>query len=278
MKVLLAWWWLYGCLIATAMAVLLSHHSYGYVPRGSWDESTDLVVVTAHFSEDLDWLLGSRHPVVVCDKPGAMPMPFVADPQCTLTVNRGREVSSFLKFIVEYYDRLPRNVAFLHGHETSWHDGLPMSLLEALDRVKRGKFGYINLNNVQNSKVIDEEALRGVKRHAPHVEVGHLGHLFLQKTWSKHFEPILKIPFPEHLQFMCCAQFIVSAGTIRRHPRTTYRALYDLVMDPAHGDDWAVGAGLEFVWHILFGEPADMCEGQTAEECSPAGYLATRYD
>ena len=263
-------------MVAMVAAVLLFHRRFGYVPPAAWDESTDLVVVTAHFSEDLTWLLRSKHPVVVCDKPGAASMPFVPDARCTLTRNRGREASSFLKFIVEYYDRLPRHVAFLHGHETSWHDGLPMPLLDALDRAKRGEFGYINLNNVQHRKVIAKDAVPGVELHLEG-EVGHRGHTFLEKTWSRHFEPILKIPFPKHLQFMCCAQFVVSAQTIRRHPKSTYVALYKLVMDPAHGDEWPVGAGLEFVWHILFGEPADMCEGQPAEECTPAAYLATRF-
>lgn len=272
-----SWVIIVSCILS-AVIVLASMESDGYGTK-EWDhQSSELVIVTAHFSEKLDWLLKSKYPVIVCDKPGAKPMPFPADPKCSLPTNRGREASSFLKFIVEYYHRLPRYVAFLHGHETAWHHGLSMSLLDAVDRAKRGQFDYINLNNVQHSKVITNEALRHVKHHAKNVQVGHPGHTFLQKNWSRHFEPILKIPFPKHVRFMCCAQFVVSARAIRRHPLSTYKALYDMVMDPSHGDDWPVGAGLEFVWHILFGEPADMCDGKDeVGECTEAHYLASRF-
>ena len=262
---------------AVIVLVIRGEEGYGYASK-AWNESSDLVIVTAHFAENLDWLLKSKHPVIVCDKPGAKPMKFTADPKCSIVKNRGREASSFLKFIVEYYHRLPRYVAFLHGHETAWHHRLPMSLLDAIDRAKRDQFDFINLNNVKHSKVITDDALSNVKHHAKHLEVGHRGHLFLQKTWSDHFEPILKIPFPTHLQFMCCAQFIVSARAIRRHPLSTYQALYDLVMDPSHRDEWAVATGLEFVWHIIFGESADMCKDSETEKCTEAHYLASRFE
>jgi hypothetical protein len=88
-------------------------------------KKSNLVIVTAHYNEDLEWLKKSRHPVVLCDKPGAKSSSFTPDKSCTLNVNRGREASSFLKYIVENYDRLPERIAFIHGHEETWHQRYP---------------------------------------------------------------------------------------------------------------------------------------------------------
>jgi hypothetical protein len=32
-----------------------------------------------------------------------------------------REAGRYLRFIVQYYDHLPRHVAFVHGHRRAWH-------------------------------------------------------------------------------------------------------------------------------------------------------------
>ena len=244
--------------------------------KRGWNGDTELVIVTAHYKEDLNWLLDSEYPVVVCDKPGASPMPFQADPTCTLSINRGREASSFLKFIIENYDSLPHFVAFLHGHENANHQLLPFPRLEGIRRAKKHHH-YISLNALMSSKRIGRK---------------HGGHVALQKYWDSHFRDIFDgMDFPEHMRFMCCAQFIVSRHAIRRHPRAVYKRLYDLVMDPGNGSDWALGAAIEFVWHMLFGESPDMCsdarsdcmpELECEEDCkgvpqTQSAYVASRY-
>jgi hypothetical protein len=239
--------WLWVLLVGCVLLMLLGV----WRPVQSWDADTELVIVTAHYNEDLSWLLDSEYPVVVCDKPGAASMPFEADPMCSLPLNRGREASSFLKFIVENYDHLPRFVAFLHGHETAHHQLLPFPLLEAIQRAKKHDYHYISLNATISSKRIQD---------------GHGGHVALQKYWDSHFRDIFDgMDFPEHLWFMCCAQFIVSRDAIRHHPRVVYQRLYNLVMDPANGDDWALACAIEFVWHILFGESPDMCSDKGSD-------------
>ena len=241
-------WWLWVALMVCVFLVMLS------VRRAvQWNADTELVIVSAHYNEDLNWLLDSEYPVVVCDKPGAASMPFEPDPVCSLPVNRGREASSYLKFIVENYDHLPRFVAFLHGHERAHHQLLPFPLLEAIQRAKKNDYHYISLNATISSKRIQD---------------GHPGHAALQKYWDSHFRDIFNgIDFPEHLWFMCCAQFIVSRAAIRRHPRAVYQRLYNLVMDPSNGDEFDLACAIEFVWHMLFGESPDMCSDK-GSDCS----------
>ena len=261
-----------------ALAALLYHKTLTHhVGAMAWDSETELVIASAHYNEDLGWLLESKHPVVVCDKPGADRMPFSPDARCSLAVNRGKEASSFLKFIVEYYDELPRFVAFLHGHEHAWHHRLPFSILEALDKAKKNEFQFINLNNVQHSKFITQEvAERAAQDRAPDVEVAQVGHRFLREHWRDIFEPLLGMPFPAHLRYMCCAQFVVSRRAIRARPKATYQALLDLTMNPAYGDDLTLAYALESLWHIIFGEAPDMCQS-AAGPCTEEAYARTRF-
>lgn len=267
--------WL-ACVAAVALLAWWLHASWGMTDAER--SRRDLVVVTAHFNEDLRWLLDSAYPVVVCDKPGADPMPFPADRSCSLGVNRGREASAYLKYIVSNYHRLPAHVAFIHGHEDAWHHKLPFSLLEALDRARIDTHDYISLNNLQHSKIITAEAAQKHPERARELEVGHGAHHLLKKLWSTHLQPILRRPFPEHLRFQCCAQFIVSSRAIRRHPKAVYQRLLDMVMDPKNGDERSIAIAMEFVWHMLFtGGGPDMCEGGPPERCAASHLLETQF-
>ena len=239
--------------------------------RGRRDE---VVIVTSHFNEDLRWLKRSRYPVVVCDKPGARPMPFPADPSCTLGVNRGQEASAYLQYIVANYDRLPGHVAFIHGHEKAWHQKLPMSMLEAIDRARIDKYDFISLNGVQHSKIFSGSAVTNFPRRAQDVEVDHHAHRLLKRLWDLHLRPIFERPFPEHLRFPCCAQFIVSSRAIRRHPKEVYKRLLDMVLDPGNGDSRTVAIAMEWVWHMLFtASGPDMCEGEPPRKCTDSHFL-----
>jgi len=97
-----------------------------------------LTIITAHWKEDLTWLKNADVPVVLIDKEGAEPSPFV--PQHTIP-NYGLEASSYLKYIVENYENLPDHVAFIHGHETSVHQNHDRPLLE----VSRSQHSKIRL-------------------------------------------------------------------------------------------------------------------------------------
>jgi len=96
----------------------------GYRP---WDASTDMVIVVPQMTNFDDARTGgskeamrtgykwikeqTQFPYVLC--------PYCAievDPVCSVPTHQGFESSVFLSFIVNNYDRLPRTVAFLHGH------------------------------------------------------------------------------------------------------------------------------------------------------------------
>eukprot|EP00930_Biecheleria_cincta_P058251 TRINITY_DN44105_c0_g1_i1.p1 TRINITY_DN44105_c0_g1~~TRINITY_DN44105_c0_g1_i1.p1 ORF type:complete len:473 (+),score=48.65 TRINITY_DN44105_c0_g1_i1:75-1493(+) len=95
--------------------------------RRPWNDSTDLLIVMPEMRNLEDARVGgsreamrqgyrwvkqqTRFPYVLC--------PFCSiqlDAVCPIPTHQGFEASAFLSFIVHNYDRLPRAVAFLHGH------------------------------------------------------------------------------------------------------------------------------------------------------------------
>eukprot|EP00798_Chlamydomonas_sp_ICE-L_P019539 gene19539-26220_t len=205
----------------------------------------DLVIVTAHFNENLKWLKKARVPVVVCSKLNAETPALPADPKCTIT-NNGREASVYLKFIISNYDNLPKHVAFIHGHQTSYHQMLPFGLLSAIqDCALIDEYDYIPLSNSYFDRYAWKED--------PRMEM-------LRKMWDDVFRPYLHRDFPNKLIHDCCAQFIVSRTLILKHPKRAYEHWFSLFNNDKfynmYGyDDYEIAVMFEYIWHIIFGEP-----------------------
>jgi len=242
----------------------------------------DIVIVSSHYNEDLEWLNKSPWKVVICDKPGASSSSFRSDPSCTLDVNRGREASSFLKYIIENYDNLPSKMAFIHGHEDAEHQKYPKGLLEAIEDAKSDEFDYISLNNLIQVKK-DTGTTPKLPTHE-NMKFGDHPKVWeeMRKTWSSVFEPILGVKIPEYFRFNGQAQFIVSKKAIHRHGKDVYQKLYNFMMDP-NGDDWARGVILEFVWGMLFtGSSHDICNDPSDpilyQSCTDEAYRSSRFN
>jgi hypothetical protein len=199
-------------------------------------DKDQLVIVSSHFKEDLRWLKKTDNPVVVCSKTKSSPL-------CEEKINKGKEASAYLKFIIQNYDNLPNHVAFIHGHEKAWHQRFKANLLDVITNCAKYKeHGFISLNNY----FIDDR---------------YLDNKYMQKLhqiWDKEFRPYLNRDPPSHLYYDCCAQFIVSKERILRHSKDTYQSWYNLIInypknDHDHGHE--IATLFEYIWHIIFGEP-----------------------
>jgi len=203
----------------------------GFAQQRQWNASSDLVVVTAHFKEDVSWLRQSGLPLVICSKENGSSLPD-AEPRCMLP-NKGREASSLLKFIIAFYDELPKRIAFVHGHEFAWHQRF--DLLSAIHCAKKDKT-FVSLNVIfMDDRNMSNPTYIGIK-----------------DIWAEHFKPYLKIDFPDRVFHDCCAQFIVSRAAIRRIPKRGYEHWLQLLMSTAH--DSILSVQFEYLWHIIFGE------------------------
>lgn len=188
----------------------------------------ELVIVTSHYNEDLQWLEDTDKSVVLCSKK-------LESVNCPVSKNVGNECTSYLKFIIENYDNLPEFVAFIHGHENAWHQ--KGNLLDLIyNNAKYKEYDFISLNNF----FIDDRNL------------GNGMMVSIHELWDKYFRPYLKRDPPERVLHDCCAQFIVSKKRILALPKDAYETWYNLFLEDKI---WRLGYSFEYIWHVIFGEP-----------------------
>lgn len=228
---------LVAMMIILACCILLGYlktESFQVVDQ--YPTNADLIIVTSHHSEDLKWFQNTKLPVVVCSK-------VLDSPFCSMNVNKGREVTAFLKFIMDNYDRLPKHVAFLHGHETAWHQTFKKPLLEIIESCANyTQYGFVSLNNhpIDDRKIESNDIMKR-----------------LHKIWDPIFRPFLQRDAPNYLFADCCAQFIVARERIRRLPVDAYKRWFKYITeeDPFNDNGYTIGFMFEYIWHIIFGEP-----------------------
>jgi len=201
-----------------------------------------MIIVTNHWQEDLEWLKKSKFPVVVIDKVGSAPSCF--EPAMILE-NKGGADSSYFKYIIENYDNLPDHVAFLHGHETAYHQKHSRPLLEVIEGANLAH-GYIPLNGwVRGYQFFDEA-----------------GVLNCPQMWDDFKLPQeIKPRIGSLMMYEPNAQFIVSKERMRRFPKELYEHMYNVMM--TEEAEWCPHAKmmigrhraiLENIFHILYGD------------------------
>jgi hypothetical protein len=195
-----------------------------------------LTIVTSHWKEDLTWLLKSKFPVVLIDKEGADPSPFV--PQHVIP-NVGKECTAYLKYIIENYDNLPDYVAFIHGHETSHHQAHDRPLLEVIEGANVEKYGFVPINNA----------------HFPDSFYDDFGKVRMFTFFDRLCMPLKgERPFEGGPWiYEIGAQFVVSRERILANPKMLYEGWYHIFMNNLDFSD-EFTLILEKCWHVTFGE------------------------
>jgi len=273
-------------IILLLIIIIYIINNYNYLENFNLQRNYNLVIVSAHYNEDLNWLKNSKYPVIICDKPTASPMDFEANDSCSIDINLGREASSFLMYIINNYNNLPDFIAFIHGHEHTFHQKHPYGILRAIETARLDKYEYISLNVLIQS-IIYQEGLE-FERNKPRIDyVSDIAHILMKDIWPIIYEPELGYSFPETLRYHRSAQFIVSRNKILAHPIEFYKKLYDFVIDPqsflpnSNYNDFNSSCTLEFSWHMIFGLSPDFCETDPNDpiynNCNEETYLHSRF-
>lgn len=177
-------------------------------------------ICTSHFNEDLGWLDNSPWPLSIVHHEGGTPVDYTY-----LIPNIGFEVTSYLKYIIERYDSLPDHVAFIHGHETAFHQHGDRPMLDMIRDANIQKYDYIPLNNCWrcvNTALQMKDELIFAKKHG--------------------------LPKVENYFITCCgAQFIVSKKAILSNSKDKYKYWYSVTT----GKNDAIL--FELIWHSIFG-------------------------
>ena len=195
-------------------------------------------IVTSHFREDLTWLRQAKWKVVLIDHEGS---DISVIKPTKIIPNLGREASSYLSYIVDNYDNLPSHIAFIHGHETAYHQKKG-PLLELIENTPLKPDMYFTLNDYWL------HLSNGVPPIWKSIFDKHW-HIF--ERWGLGPKPIE----PPCTDFS--AQFIVSRDRIHRHPKEFYEDMYNYTMNMY--DNYYIGTLFEWSWHFIFGEPWNTC-------------------
>lgn len=187
---------------------------------------SDVELVVARFGEDISWLCDVTPGVFVgvYDK-GKPTIGLVADFVMDLA-NVGREAQTYLFYIVEFYDDLPKVVVFCQGNPHSHCDDFAGKVAEV----------YRTVHTI---------GFQSLCRWNPTEPLGnHYGY-----PVAEHWPKLFSEPCPTSLTFPAGAQFAVSRERILARPLAWYeKALRWCEEEP--GAPWII----ERWWPYIFGE------------------------
>lgn len=165
--------------------------------------------------------------------------------------NIGNEASSYLFYIINNWNKLPKNLIFIHDENSSWHhngnitDNLSIWIKEYEDN---GSIYY-----EFNSMTVDPTIIYNADSNK---EPG------FQKFYSENLEEYLgkwtDLPLKPR---KCCAQFIVSRKQIKKNPLQMYVKIYNWIINDKledHNDktekekSYIKGLYCEFTWNFIF--------------------------
>ncbi|KAI1333417.1 hypothetical protein F5Y16DRAFT_415106 [Xylariaceae sp. FL0255] len=237
------------------------------------------LVVASTESDDRTWLYEHlsywRKSIYVIDddKDDSNAIPL----QLSVPENKGQEAMAYLTYIIDRYDSLPSNVIFTRGSRFAWHndnpdyDGLP--ILENFRLSYLREAGYVNMRcawvvgcPAEIRPELDEGAARNLKGNNNSVAgVKKRTQLMTKHVYKRAFEELLpELPVPEVVAVGCCAQFGVTAETIRQRPREDYIRFHEWLLSTSL-DDSLSGGVFEYSWHIIFGRSPVHCP--SAQDC-----------
>lgn len=117
------------------------------IPQSLWDVNTEYLVLIGYYDYDVSWvkLLTLPHIIYFKDMPDMEPY---------TARNKGKGETNILKFIIDFYDRLPKNIINVHQYERKfYHKGSLVPYLNDADgSLKRAysqskTLGYMGINN-----------------------------------------------------------------------------------------------------------------------------------
>jgi hypothetical protein len=190
------------------------------------------LIVASHYSENLDWLVNqSQYPFVVYSKNATEAAKYnIPTDKFNTIPNKGKESSSYLKYIIDNYYKLPDHVAFCHGHDTAWHQD--KTLIQALDEYSGEEFW--SLNNTYYRNIL----YRGCPENS----------VWMHICWSWY---AIDLPMPEIMEHTMSAQFVVPKESILRNSLQFYEKCYEFLMEQTLLEDLRLGIMFEQLWYYI---------------------------
>jgi hypothetical protein len=187
-----------------------------------------IIILISHYSEDLFWIKNINKPFIIASKN-------INNKTLYNPINKGDEAMAYLSYIVKYYDTLPEFTFFCHGHYIDWHQNNRIDYI--INNLKYDK-EYDNINNLSLDDV--------------HVDFNNPYYKNLVNVWDELFQKELGDVQDKYLE-KCCAQFIVHRNRIRLRTKSFYNTILNYIIN--NNKNKNIGYVLEYIWHVIFGEP-----------------------
>lgn len=193
----------------------------------------------------------------------------VDDPKAPLhpPKNKGHEVMVYLTYVIDFYDRLPDVVVFMHSHQNAWHneeifntDSAVILRRLSLDRVTRE--GYMNTRCNHGPGCPDWMHPGTMEEDETKQE-----EVMLARAWAELFPDE---PVPSVLAQPCCAQFAVSRERIQSIPRSRFIYYRDWLLQTALSD-YIAGRIWEYMWQYVFTGKPVVCVDESVCLCDGYG-------
>lgn len=198
-----------------------------------------LCIVVSRYKKRVPWAhaLAAEHDVNVLIYDKAVP-----ENLFNIPVNKGYEASVYLRYILDYYEKLPPYTFFVQDDDYSWHH--TGSIREQLQKAIASGEEYYNIN--------DRCPLDGFHKSEWKDEY--------MRWYAEYVEPTVPLAFlPKDWMTgqRGCAQFLVHRNRIRRFPKSFYQSLYDWLLTTKLEEGGNIPAVfLEWTWHVLWSDIA----------------------
>ncbi|KAK3049640.1 hypothetical protein LTR09_009061 [Extremus antarcticus] len=222
-----------------------------------------IIVVGQMGSENTDWVRTEmtewQNAIYYVD----LPANEVSPSGLKTKMNKAKEATPYLTYIVDNYPDFPDVMAFIHAHRRgmeAWHNDAPsydaVHMLNSLRLDTILKRGYVNMRCNNEIGCPDEvQPFRDPPQEDKHAEHAYpyVYANFFNVSWEEMKE---QIPI---VATQCCAQFAVSREQMLKKPKSEYER-YLRFLEETHYDDDVAGRVLEYMWHIIFERDAVHCE------------------
>ncbi|KAH0613053.1 uncharacterized protein H6S33_009433 [Morchella sextelata] len=205
-------------------------------------------------NEDVSWLTYLPPEMMITPKPYIVDADLDNPPVGAMTtpINKGHEVLVYLTYIIEHYDHaLPDIIIFVHAHSATWHNNdlqlasTPVMLLE-MNYLRVLRHGYVNLRCHWQPG-----CPAWIRANTTETDINKPEEAVFRQGFQELFPGE---EMPDVFSTACCAQFAVTADTIRKHPKERYVKWRQWIIDTELEDNVS-GRIWEYLWQFVFPGP-----------------------
>ncbi|KAI9740208.1 MAG: hypothetical protein M1834_004786 [Cirrosporium novae-zelandiae] len=197
----------------------------------------------------------------------------VDDPTAELhpPVNKGREATVYLTYIIDHYDSLPDVVLFFHDHRYTWHNNILLGL-DSAQTLRQLKTDYVKKVGYFPARCHHEPGCPDwIHLDRPESEFDSFRkpeERFLRTSVWRELHATAEVP--KALSEPCCAQFGVTREIIRSNPLERYIAYREWLLTTTMPDEFS-GRMFEYTWQYIFLGKHEYCPSMHACYCEGYG-------